>query len=69
MDEASCMQNLYAQKDLPEGQGDESKVFLAKFSIFICRKDSHDFIHHPRIIFHNSQSIRGAPLHCLSYLG
>ena len=44
-------------------------MFLAKLSIFICCKDSHYFIHHPRIIFHNSQSIGGALLHCLSAIG
>lgn len=68
MDESSPMEDVNPKHDLPEDQGHEGKVFLAKSSFFICCKNSHYFIHHPGVIFHNSQSIGGALLHCL-YLG
>jgi len=69
MDESSPMEHVNPKHDLPEDQGHEGKVFLAKPSFFICCKNSHYFIHHPRIVFHNSQPIRGARLHCLSSIG
>ena len=69
MDESSPMEDVNPKHDLPEDQGHEGKVFLAKSSFFICCKNSHYFIHHPGVIFHNSQSIRRALLHSLSSIG